>query len=143
VATIRGLKTSATPHDAQSTVQNPKRTIAAYEADERLETAVLRSTRYENSSLARFWLATTAEYLGKKGGEARQAMISAAERAYREETHLLPQGQFTQFSPTKILLRFCRISVLLVLEPKAKPIDIALLGHHAIRGFLQNVHAFW
>jgi len=34
VATIRGLKTSATPHDAQSTVQNPKRTIAAYEADE-------------------------------------------------------------------------------------------------------------
>ena len=33
-ATIQGLKTSATPHDAQSTVQNPKRTIAAYESDE-------------------------------------------------------------------------------------------------------------
>jgi len=33
-ATIQGLKTSATPHDAASTVQNPKRTIAAYEADE-------------------------------------------------------------------------------------------------------------
>ena len=33
-AAIQGMKTSATPHDAQSTVQNPKRTIAAYEADE-------------------------------------------------------------------------------------------------------------
>lgn len=29
-----GLKTSATPHDAQSTTLNPKRTIMAYESDE-------------------------------------------------------------------------------------------------------------
>ena len=31
---IQGLKTSATPHDAASTVQNPKRTVMAYESDE-------------------------------------------------------------------------------------------------------------
>jgi hypothetical protein len=31
---IQGLKTSASPHDASSTVQNPKRTIMAYDADE-------------------------------------------------------------------------------------------------------------
>ena len=29
-----GLKTSAPPHDAQSTALNPKRTIMAYESDE-------------------------------------------------------------------------------------------------------------
>lgn len=31
---IQGVKTTATPHDSQSTVQNPKRTIGAYESDE-------------------------------------------------------------------------------------------------------------
>jgi hypothetical protein len=33
-AAIQGLKTSAAPHDASSTVLNPKRTINAYESDE-------------------------------------------------------------------------------------------------------------
>jgi hypothetical protein len=31
---IQGMKTSAAPHDAASTVLNPKRTINAYESDE-------------------------------------------------------------------------------------------------------------
>jgi hypothetical protein len=33
-AAIQGVKTSAAPHDASSTVLNPKRTINAYESDE-------------------------------------------------------------------------------------------------------------
>ncbi len=33
-AAIQGGKTSAAPHDASSTVLNPKRTINAYESDE-------------------------------------------------------------------------------------------------------------
>jgi hypothetical protein len=33
-AAIQGMKTSAAPHDASSTVLNPKRTINAYESDE-------------------------------------------------------------------------------------------------------------